>query len=98
MYMRNRYYNPTTGTFTQEDPIRLAGGLNSYGFANGDPATFSDPYGLSSEECCRSFSNGGGRRRSGRKPSGWKVAMSPHPASRKCCTRPERICESVSAE
>ena len=47
MYMRNRYYNPTTGTFTQEDPIGLAGGLNSYGFANGDPAMYSDPYGLS---------------------------------------------------
>ncbi len=24
------------GTFTEEDPIGLAGGLNLYGFANGD--------------------------------------------------------------
>ena len=46
MYMRNRYYNPSTGQFTQPDPIGLAGGLNSYGFAAGDPVSFSDPYGL----------------------------------------------------
>ena len=46
MYMRNRYYDPTTGQFTQEDPIGLAGGLNAYGFANGDPVNFSDPFGL----------------------------------------------------
>ncbi|MBW3572507.1 MAG: RHS repeat-associated core domain-containing protein, partial [Gemmatimonadetes bacterium] len=46
MYMRNRYYDPATGQFTQTDPIGLAGGLNSYGFAAGDPVTYSDPYGL----------------------------------------------------
>ncbi|HEY9230162.1 MAG TPA: RHS repeat-associated core domain-containing protein [Gemmatimonadaceae bacterium] len=45
-YMRNRYYDPRTGRFTQEDPIGLAGGLNLYGFANGDPVNFSDPFGL----------------------------------------------------
>ena len=31
-YMRNRYYNPNTGQFTQQDPIGLAGGMNLYGF------------------------------------------------------------------
>jgi RHS repeat-associated protein len=46
MYMRNRYYDPATGQFTQTDPIGIAGGLNTYGFANGDPVTYSDPYGL----------------------------------------------------
>jgi RHS repeat-associated protein len=46
LYRRNRYYNPSAGRFTQEDPIGLAGGLNTYGFANGDPVTYSDPYGL----------------------------------------------------
>ncbi len=45
-YKRNRYYDPNTGRFTQEDPIGLAGGLNSYGFANGDPVNYSDPFGL----------------------------------------------------
>ena len=46
MYMRNRYYDPAAGQFTQTDPIGIAGGLNTYGFANGDPVSYSDPYGL----------------------------------------------------
>jgi len=45
-YKRNRYYDPNSGRFTQEDPIGLAGGLNLYGFAGGDPVNFSDPFGL----------------------------------------------------
>jgi RHS repeat-associated protein len=45
-YMRNRYYDPATGRFTQQDPIGLAGGLNLYGFVSGDPVNFSDPFGL----------------------------------------------------
>jgi RHS repeat-associated protein len=55
IYMRNRYYDPATGQFTQPDPIGLAGGLNSYGFAAGDPVSYADPYGTCAEE-----SNGGG--------------------------------------
>jgi RHS repeat-associated protein len=46
LYRRNRYYDPSTGRFTQEDPIGLAGGINLYGFAGGDPVTDSDPFGL----------------------------------------------------
>jgi len=49
IYMRNRYYDPATGKFTQEDPIGLAGGLNLYGFAGGDPINFSDPFGLAAD-------------------------------------------------
>jgi RHS repeat-associated protein len=41
-----RYLNPQTGQFTQTDPIGLAGGLNLYGYAGGDPVNFSDPFGL----------------------------------------------------
>ena len=52
LYMRNRYYDPQSGRFTQEDPIGLAGGINLYGFANGDPVSYSDPYGLSAQACC----------------------------------------------
>jgi uncharacterized protein RhaS with RHS repeats len=36
----------TNRAFTQEDPIGIAGGLNLYGYANGDPINFSDPFGL----------------------------------------------------
>ena len=45
-FRRNRYYDPQTGRFTQEDPIGLAGGMNLYGYANGDPVNYSDPFGL----------------------------------------------------
>jgi hypothetical protein len=34
------------GPFTQPDPIGLAGGLNLYGYADGDPINRSDPFGL----------------------------------------------------
>ncbi|HEV7588560.1 MAG TPA: RHS repeat-associated core domain-containing protein [Longimicrobium sp.] len=46
LYRRSRYYDPNTGHFTQSDPIGLAGGLNTYGFAGGDPVSYGDPYGL----------------------------------------------------
>jgi len=49
-YRRNRYYDSDKGRFTQEDPIGLAGGVNAYGFGNGDPVTFIDPFGL---QICR---------------------------------------------
>ena len=49
-YRRNRFYDAEQGRLTQEDPIGLAGGINVYGFANGDPVTYSDPYGLSAAE------------------------------------------------
>jgi RHS repeat-associated protein len=45
-FRRNRYLDPANGRFTQPDPIGLAGGLNSYGFAGGDPDNFADPFGL----------------------------------------------------
>ncbi len=32
--------------YTQEDPIGLAGGMNLYGYAAGDPINNSDPFGL----------------------------------------------------
>jgi hypothetical protein len=46
MYRRNRYYDPMTGQFTQSDPVGIAGGLNVYGFASGDPVSYGDPFGL----------------------------------------------------
>jgi RHS repeat-associated protein len=46
LYRRNRYFNPGSGQFTQSDPIGIAGGMNAFGFAGGDPVNFSDPFGL----------------------------------------------------
>jgi RHS repeat-associated protein len=51
-YRRNRFYDAEQGRFTQEDPIGMAGGINLYGFANGDSVGYADPNGLSAEECC----------------------------------------------
>jgi uncharacterized protein RhaS with RHS repeats len=50
LYRRKRYYDPEAGLFTQEDPIGIAGGLNLYGYAGGDPINYSDPFGLCPEE------------------------------------------------
>jgi RHS repeat-associated protein len=46
LYRRNRYFNPSSGQFTQADPLGIAGGMNAFGFAGGDPVNFSDPFGL----------------------------------------------------
>lgn len=46
LYRRNRYVDPAAARFTQEDPIGLAGGLNAYNYADGDPVTYADPFGL----------------------------------------------------
>lgn len=46
VYLRNRYYQPSTGRFIQRDPIGYNGGLNLYQFAGGDPVNNSDPSGL----------------------------------------------------
>ncbi len=45
-FRRARYLDPASGRFTQPDPIGLAGGVNGYGYATGDPVNFSDPFGL----------------------------------------------------
>jgi RHS repeat-associated protein len=49
VFHRNRYVDAQTGRFTQEDPIGLGGGINQYGYGDGDPINFSDPFGLCAE-------------------------------------------------
>ncbi len=56
VYFRNRYYDPRAGQFTQQDPIGLAGGLNVYGYASGDPVNSRDPFGL-----CPEYAGGDGK-------------------------------------
>ncbi len=46
VYMRNRFYMPSTGRFMNPDPIGMAGGINLYGYVLNDPVNLVDPDGL----------------------------------------------------
>jgi RHS repeat-associated protein len=46
LYMRARYYNPWICRFVNPDPSGFAGGLNFYCYANGNPISLIDPFGL----------------------------------------------------
>ncbi|MFC1751357.1 RHS repeat-associated core domain-containing protein, partial [Pseudomonadota bacterium] len=46
-YNATRDYDPQTGRYIQSDSIGLAGGLNTYAYANNNPLTYVDPEGKS---------------------------------------------------
>ena len=49
LHMRARYYNPYLARFVSEDPIGFAGGMNFYAYADGNPISLLDPFGLGAE-------------------------------------------------
>lgn len=48
-YNRHRYYDPSVGQFTTQDPIGLLGGINNYQYAP-NPTGWVDPLGLTCKE------------------------------------------------
>ena len=44
-YNWHRYYNPDLGRYITSDPIGLAGGMNTYGYALQNPVSYYDPDG-----------------------------------------------------
>ncbi len=49
-YYRARYYQPTIGRFVSPDPIGIDGGINLYGYVEGDPIGYVDPDGLAKQK------------------------------------------------
>ena len=45
-FYRARYYDPILKRFISEDPISLDGGVNVFGYVEGDPVSWIDPEGL----------------------------------------------------
>ena len=46
LYMQARYYNPYICRFINADPSGFSGGMNFYAYANGNPVSLLDPFGL----------------------------------------------------
>jgi RHS repeat-associated protein len=50
-----RTYDPATGRYLESDPIGLAGGANTYLYAEANPLRITDHFGLDTEFCRRPF-------------------------------------------
>jgi uncharacterized protein RhaS with RHS repeats len=48
-YYRARYYDPASGRFLSEDPIRFNGGIDFYSYADGGPTNAIDPFGTNAQ-------------------------------------------------
>lgn len=50
IYYRSRYYDPSIGRFTQQDPLGFVDGVNRYAYVMNNPVAYVDPWGLMSTE------------------------------------------------
>ncbi len=53
LHMRARYYSPYLMRFLNPDPIGFSGGSNWFAYADGNPISANDPFGLWSWMCRR---------------------------------------------
>ena len=56
IYLRNRYYDPATGRFISEDPVR--DGYNWYVYCKNNPIRYIDPTGYITDEEQKMYENG----------------------------------------
>jgi len=54
-YYRERYFDPSSGRFLSEDPLRFKTATNFYPYAANNPLRFNDPMGLSAADVQRIF-------------------------------------------
>ena len=51
-YIHNRWYDPTSRNFISEDPVGLAGGMNTYAYGSNDAVNAVDRLGLNAQATC----------------------------------------------
>ncbi len=98
-YNWNRWYLPTMGRYMELDPIALGGGFNGrygpnwYGYAEGNPLRYVDPFGLDRYEACRNKDLGWLMEKICRKSVDWRCGSTPGEAYM-CCEADASDCRT----